>query len=61
MVLEHATNDTYPLHVRDDISLGMIWYRAHAVVLHQQSQCVDRWPDPVRGLWYGGREPVEIR
>jgi hypothetical protein len=26
MVLEHATNDTYPLHVRDDISLGMIWY-----------------------------------
>jgi hypothetical protein len=46
MVLEHATNDTYPLHVRDDISLGMIWYRARAVVLHQESQCVDRWPDP---------------
>lgn len=34
---------------------------ARAVVLHQQSQCVDRRPDPVRGLWYGGRERVGIR
>ena len=32
MVLEHVSNGTYPLHVRNDISPGMIWYRVRAVV-----------------------------
>ena len=32
MVLEHVRNGTYPLHVRDDISPRMIWYRVRAVV-----------------------------